>query len=344
MAAMQRSGAFVDVRSTYEVGRPELQIVVDRLRAGDLGVSARSLAATSRIMVGGVDVGTFESSGKRYDIRARLDVPQRQNLKQLEQVQIRSATGALVDLANLADLKIATGPAQIDRQDRARKISILANSGVGVALGSSVDVLNELLAEQPLPANMTATFEGQARRLGETVQAIAFAFVLALIALYMVLASQFDRFGQPLVIMLTAPLSFSGAFAALYFGQQEMSLFAQIGLIALMGIVMKNGILLVDRANQLVADGSDLKQAIMLAGPERLRPVLMTALAAVFAMLPVAFATSDGAEWRNSMGFIIIGGLSSSTLLTLLVIPAAYVLPADIKKFTQWVAAKLRKE
>jgi HAE1 family hydrophobic/amphiphilic exporter-1 len=180
--------------------------------------------------------------------------------------------------------------------------------------------------------------------LGETVEAIAFAFALALIALYMVLASQFDRFGQPLVIMLTAPLSFSGAFAALYFGQQEMSLFAQIGLIALMGIVMKNGILLVDRANQLVADGSDLKQAIMLAGPERLRPVLMTALAAVFAMLPVAFATSDGAEWRNSMGFIIIGGLSSSTLLTLLVIPAAYVLPADIKKFTQWVAAKLRKE
>lgn len=342
MAAMQRSGAFVDVRSTYEVGRPELQIVVDRLRAGDLGVSARTLAATSRIMVGGVDVGTFESGGKRYDIRARLEVAQRQNLKQLEQVQVRSATGALVDLASLAKLTIATGPAQIDRQDRARKISVLANSGVGVALGTSVDVLNELLAEHPLPISMTATFEGQARRLGETLQAITFAFALALIALYMVLASQFDRFGQPLVIMLTAPLSFSGAFAALYFGDQEMSLFAQIGLIALMGIVMKNGILLVDRANQLVAEGTDPKEAIMLAGPERLRPVLMTALAAVFAMLPVAFATSDGAEWRNSMGFIIIGGLSSSTLLTLLVVPAAYVLPADIKQCRQWIGSRFR--
>ena len=342
MTAMRRSGAFVDVRSTYEVGRPELQIVVDRLRAGDLGVSAQALAATSRIMVGGVDVGTFEAGGKRYDIRARLEVPQRQNLKQLEQIQIRSAGGALVDLVSLAELKITTGPAQIDRQDRARKISVLANAGVGIALGSSVDVLNELLEEYPLPTGMSATFEGQARRLGETAQAIAFAFTLALIALYMVLASQFDRFGQPLIIMLTAPLSFSGAFAALYFGGQEMSLFAQIGLLALMGIVMKNGILLVDRANQLVAEGLDLKEAIVLACPERLRPVLMTALAAVFAMLPVAFATSDGAEWRNSMGFIILGGLSSSTLLTLLVVPAAYVLPDDLKRGKQWLVSKIR--
>lgn len=121
-------------------------------------------------------------------------------------------------------------------------------------------------------------------------------------------------------------------------------MFAQIGLIALMGIVMKNGILLVDRANQLVAQGAGLEDAMMHAGTERLRPVLMTALAAVFAMLPVALTTSDGAEWRNSMGFIIIGGLSSSTLLTLLVIPAAYVLPADIHKCKQWVTAHLRKK
>ncbi|OGT81648.1 MAG: acriflavin resistance protein [Gammaproteobacteria bacterium RIFCSPLOWO2_02_FULL_61_13] len=342
MAAMRQSGAFVDVRSSYEVGRPELQIVVDRLRAGDLGVSARSLATVNRIMVGGVDAGTFEDGGKRYDISVRLEEQQRQNLKQLEQVQVRSANGVLVDLANLADLRIATGAAQIDRQDRARKISILANSGVGMALGTSMEVLHKLIADHPLPAGMTASFEGQARRLTETASIIAFAFVLALISLYMVLASQFDRFAQPLVIMLTAPLSFSGAFAALYFGNQEMSLFAQIGLIALMGIVMKNGILLVDRANQLVAKGSDPKAAIVLAGPERLRPVLMTAFAAVFAMLPVAFATSDGAEWRNSMGFIIIGGLSSSTLLTLLVVPAAYVLPADIKQCWQWVTEKVR--
>jgi len=212
MAAMNKSGAFVDVRSTYEFGRPELQIVVDRLRAGDLGVSARDLAMTSRIMIGGVDAGTFESAGKRYDIRIRLEDAQRQNLQQLEQVQVRSVGGMPIDLANVATLRIATGPAQIDRQNRARKISILANSGVGMALGTSMDVLNGLLVDHPLPSSMSATFEGMARRLNETATVIAFAFMLALIALYMVLASQFDRFAQPLVIMLTAPLSFSGAF------------------------------------------------------------------------------------------------------------------------------------
>lgn len=292
-------------------------------------------------MVGGIDVGTFEADGKRYDIRARLEEPQRQNLKQLEQVQVRSTNGMLVDLASLAELTIATGAAQIDRQDRARKISILANSGVGMALGESMEVLGELIAEHPSPAGMTATFEGSARRMAETAETIGFAFALALISLYMVLASQFNKFAQPLVIMLTAPLSFSGAFAALYFSNQEMSLFAQIGVIALMGIVMKNGILLVDRANQLVAEGSNPKDAILLACPERLRPVLMTALAAVFAMLPVALATSDGAEWRNPMGFIIIGGLSSSTLLTLIVVPAVYVLPADFQRCKQWIKARL---
>lgn len=340
MTAMRQSSMFVDVRSTYEVGRPELQIVFDRLRAGDLGVSALSLATTSRAMVGGVDAGTFESDGKRYDIRVRLEEAQRQDLTQLELIQVRSVNGTLVDLANLANLTISSGPAQIDRQNRARKISILANSGVGVALGTSIEELENLVAARPLPAGMTATYEGMARRLSDTAEAIAFAFTVALITLYMVLASQFDRFAQPLVIMLTAPLSFSGAFAALYLANQEMSLFAQIGLIALMGIVMKNGILLVDRANQLVANGSDPKNAIMSAGPERLRPVLMTAFAAVFAMIPVAFATSDGAEFRNSMGFIIIGGLLSSTLLTLLVVPAAYVLPADIRLCRQWVARR----
>jgi HAE1 family hydrophobic/amphiphilic exporter-1 len=151
-----------------------------------------------------------------------------------------------------------------------------------------------------------------------------------LIALYIVLASQFDRFAQPLLIMLTAPLSFSGAFFAMWAAGQQMSLFAQIGLLALMGIVMKNGILLIDRANQLREEGRGAHEAMLQAAPERLRPVLMTAMAAVFGMIPVALSQSDGAEWRNPMGFIIIGGLTTSTLLTLVVIPAIYVAVAGV--------------
>lgn len=331
MSKMTATNQFSDIRSTFQEGRPELLIAFNRLRAGDLDVSARALATTARTVIGGVDAGTFEDGGRRYDVRVRLEESQRQNREQLQLVQVRSESGRLIDLASVADMRFAAGPAQIDRQDRARKISLLANTASGVALGTATETLSKIIADDPPPAGMRISYEGSARRMAESISAIVFAFGLAMIALYIVLASQFNSFVQPVVIMLTAPLSFSGAFAMLYFGNQEMSLFAQIGLIALMGIVMKNGILLVDRANQLCEAGASPREAILKACPERLRPVLMTAFAAVFGMIPVALSNSDGAEWRNSLGFLIIGGLSSSTLLTLLVVPAAFMVPEDVK-------------
>jgi HAE1 family hydrophobic/amphiphilic exporter-1 len=200
--------------------------------------------------------------------------------------------------------------------------------------------MDAIIAANPPPPGIEIIVEGQARRMAETGAAIGFAFALALVALYIVLASQFDRFGQPFLIMLTAPLSFSGAFVAMLVGGQETSLFSQIGLLALMGIVMKNGILLVDRANQLVEAGRTRAAAMAEAAPERLRPVLMTAFAAVFGMIPVALATSDGAEWRNAMGFIVIGGLITSTMLTLIVVPAAWMLPEDARKYWRYLARR----
>ena len=328
---MQESGKFVDVSSSFEGGKPELQILFDRWRAGDLGISARSMANTARVAVGGIDVGTFKDKGKRYDIRLRLEESQRQTPNQLKLIQLRAADGRLIDLASIADLAFSSGPAQIDRLNRARKISVFANARPGVALGTANQQLRELIAAHPLPSGMTSNFEGKIKQMKEVSTSISAAFVLAMIALYIVLASQFNSFTQPIVVMLTAPLSFSGAFAAMYYGGFVMSMFAQIGLLALMGIVMKNGILLVDRANQLQEEeGMDAHQAIINAGPERLRPVLMTAFAAVFGMVPVLISVSDGAEWRNVMGAIIIGGLLSSTFLTLLVVPAAYSILASI--------------
>jgi len=263
-------------------------------------------------------------------VRVRLEERQRQTPEQLQLIQIRAADGRLIDLASVADIKFSSSPAQIDRQDRARKISLLANASPGVALGTATAKLEELIAKRKLPDGVTTTFEGKVRRMKEVATSIGAAFALAMIALYIVLASQFNSFVQPLIIMLTAPLCLSGAFAAMHYGGFVMSLFAQIGLLALMGIVMKNGILLIDRANQLRAEGMSPREAMIKAGPERLRPVLMTAVSAVFGMIPVLIATSDGAEWRNVMGAIIIGGLASSTLLTLLVVPAAYSLVASI--------------
>ena len=211
----------------------------------------------------------------------------------IKALPLRTGTGALVDLAAIADVEVALSAAEIDRIDRSRQISVQANTAPGVALSVAVTKVENLLASNPPPPGLSIRTEGTARRLAETGEAIVFAFALAIVALYIVLASQFNSFGQPIIIMLTAPLSFSGAYFLMWAGGQEMSLFAQIGMIALMGIVMKNGILLVDLANQYRDAGMDPASAMRKAAPERLRPVLMTALAAIFGMLPVALAQSQ---------------------------------------------------
>lgn len=340
---IERRADFVDVRSTFEGGRPELQIRLDRDRAADLGISARDLAAASRTLIGGSEAGTFEDDGRRYDVRLRLDEGSRQSLADVRTLPVRSGEGSLVDLASVADIDVAQSPSQIERINRARQISVRANTAPGVALSTAVAQIESIVAENPPPAEIEVQMEGMARRLADTTQAILFAFGLAIIALYIVLASQFNSFGQPIVIMLTAPLSFSGAFFIMWLAGQEMSMFAQIGLIALMGIVMKNGILLVDLANQYRTQGKDAAAAMRVAAPERLRPVLMTALAAIFGMMPVALTQSDGAEWRNAMGFIIIGGLATSTFLTLLVVPAAYAIASDFGRLRNRAVVSIQR-
>jgi HAE1 family hydrophobic/amphiphilic exporter-1 len=321
---------FTDARSSYETGKPEVQIHVDRGRAADLGVAIRPLATTVRALVGGVDAGTYEELGNRYDVRVRLEEAQRNDPTKLDQIQVRSTNGGLVDLASLAEFKIEEGPAQVDRRNRARTITILANNPPGVALGTATDKLQKIVNEIGLPQGYAGTFIGQAERMKESAQAIGFAFLLALVALYMILASQFNSFSQPAIIMLTAPLSFVGAFAALSFTGMTMTMFAQIGMVALMGLVMKNGILLVDYANTARETRNvTAREAMEEAGPRRMRPVLMTQLATVFGMIPVAISASQGAEFRNGMGVLMIGGILSSTLLTLFIVPVAYTLMAD---------------
>lgn len=324
MARMRETGLYADVQSGYEPGKPELQVIVDRPKAADLGVSVETLATTSRILVGGLDAVTYEEEGDRYDVNVRLREDQRIDPRQLELLQVRARDGRLIDLANIADIRFASGPAQIDRQDRTRRISIFANTAQGISLGPATDKLNEIVEKIGLDPGYAASFRGSAERMTDSIAAIRFAFIMALIALYMILASQFNSFVQPAVIMLTAPLAFSGSFVILSLAGAEMSLFTQIGFIALMGLVMKNGILLVDYANQLREDGRSPMEAMLGAGPLRLRPILMTALSTIFGMIPVALSTSDGAEWRNPMGILVIGGLVSSTLLTLYVVPVAY--------------------
>lgn len=339
---MREAGIFRDIKTSFEEGKPEVQVIVDRVRAADLSVPVRSLADTVRALVGGVDVATFEEYGQRYDVRVRLEEDQRHELHQLELIQVRASDRELIDLANLAAFNVEAGPAQIDRSNRSRKISIFANTGPGVAMGDATAEFERIIDSARMPQGYTVTAEGRAKRMKETTEAIGFAFMLALVALYMILASQFNSFTQPLVIMLTAPLSFVGAFIAIYLAGETMTMFAQIGLLALMGLVMKNGILLIDYANQAHDGGMSARDAMREAGPVRLRPVLMTALSTICGMIPVAMSVSQGAEFRNGMGFLVIGGLTSSTALTLVVVPVAYTLMADARSGVDTGIAKLK--
>ncbi len=342
MQKMRKSGKFVDVQSSFETGKPEIQIEVDRQRTADQGVSVRAVASTVRAMIGGVDVASYEEGGLRYDVRLRLEENKRNDLAKLEQIQIRAANGGLVDLPNVAEIKVASGPAQINRKDRMRAIDIYASSATGVALSESTARVDEIIAETGMPEGYLGSHEGKSKRMADSNKAVGFAFMVALVALYMVLASQFNSFTQPLVIMLTAPLSFLGAFVALYITGQSLTLFAQIGLIGLMGVVMKNGILLVDQANKFVEEGASPREAIQRAGPLRMRPVLMTALAMIFGMIPLAISDSQGAEFRNGLGILLMGGMISSTALTFVVVPVAYTMLADAKRYINIVLVWLR--
>ena len=285
--------------------------------------------------MGGQDIASFEEDGRRHDVRVRLEEHQRNNPEKLGTIQVRAADGRLVDMANVGEFRIDQGPVRIDRYDRARKLSIYANLTQGVALGTAIQTYENIVSEIEFPPDYSGQWQGRSKMMGEAAETIKFAFSLALMSLYMILAAQFNSFVQPAITMLTAPLSFIGAFALLSLSGMPLSVFAQLGLIALMGLVMKNGILLIDYANQMRAEGLGARDAMLKAGPIRLRPVLMTAVSTIFAMIPMATSTSDGAEYRTPMGILIIGGLASSTLLTLLVIPVAYSLVEDSRK---WVS------
>jgi HAE1 family hydrophobic/amphiphilic exporter-1 len=328
---MEESGIFRDVKSSYELGKPELQVTINRRRAAELGISVRDIASSVGATMGGVDVTSYEEFGNRYDVRMRYAETYRDEIGKFDLIQLRAADGSLIDFRNVAEVNVTSGPVQIDHYNRARKIGVSANAPAGVATGELMKKMDEIILGLDMAAGYESSYLGTSEQVTEIADAIIFALIMSLLTLYMILASQFNSFTQPVIIMLTAPLSFAGAFSLLAWTNSELSITTQIGLVALMGLVMKNGILLVDYANQAIEQGHTAVEAMLEAAHLRLRPVLMTALSTIFGMIPIALATSDGAEFRTSMGIIVTGGLISSTFLTLFVVPAVYTLLADTK-------------
>ena len=326
VARMKSDPVFVDVASSHETGRPEIRLTLARDVAADLGVPGVAVGRTIRALLAGEKVGTFEQNSERYDVRVQVLPEFRNDPGKLDLIRVRSLHGDLVPLTNVARVRIGEGPVEIHREDRSRQITLYANLAHGAPLGVGSKKLEAWGRELGISAPDELAAAGRARAMMETGTAIRFAFLLALAAIYMILASLFNSLLHPLTIMVSAPLSFIGGFLALWLAGMSLDLMSGIGLLVLLGLVMKNGILLVDRANQLREDGRGAEAAMLEAGPVRLRPVLMTTGALIFGLLPVAFSASPGSEFRAPMAMITVGGLLTSTLLTLVVVPVVYCL------------------
>ncbi|WP_141620876.1 efflux RND transporter permease subunit [Myxococcus sp. AB036A] len=323
--AMRQNPGLVDVDMTFRSGKPQYDVKVDRERAASLGVPAASLGATLRAFLGRDKFGDYREGGETYEIKVALPPQTLASADALGKLTVRSMTGQLVELRNIATITPADGPVQIDRESQKRQITLLANLASGYALSDGINFLNAY-AEKELPKSVIYDFEGNAKEMGKAVAAFGSALLLGIILIYMILAAQFESFVHPFTIMMSLPFALIGAIGGLLVTGQAMSMFALIGIIMLMGLVVKNGILLVDFTLQLREEGKTATEALLQAAPVRLRPILMTTIAMIAGMIPVAVAKGDGAETRAPMAITIIGGLVTSTFLTLGVVPVVYSL------------------
>jgi len=332
----------VDVDTSLEVGKPELSVFIDRNKASDLGVSTATIAEAVNLLISGeVDITKFkdDARGRRYDVRVRLNPENRASPEDIGRLYVRASDGRLVELGNVVNIVEGGGPSSITRRDRQRSLWLFANLE-GKPLGTAMTEL-DAIAARTLPPGYTTSYVGEAEEMGRSFKYLLFAIMLGILLAYMVLASQFESFLHPVTVLLAMPLSFIGAFGALLMTGKSISIVSFIGFILLMGLVKKNSILLVDYTNTLRARGMSRRDAIMQAGPVRLRPILMTTFAMVLGMMPVALGVGEGSDIRSPMGVTVIGGLITSLFLTLAVVPAAYDLFDDWK---EKLGARMRKE
>jgi len=338
ISALSERGGFVDLNKSLKLGLPELRVIPDREKAAALGVDARSISTAVRMMIGGMDVGVFKEAGLRYDIRMRLEEEDRNDPESIGRLYVRAKDGRPVELRNLIRVETGAAPSEITRSNRQRSVAIASNLD-GLTLGEAIEEAFEI-AKPILPEGVTLGLAGQAEAMQESVQQFKLALLLGLLVIYMVLAAQFESLFHSFTVMLAVPLAMVGSLGALLVTGHTLNLYSAIGIILLFGLVTKNSILLVDFANQLREQGVDKREAIRRAAPIRMRPVLMTAFALIFAVLPAAIGLGPGAESRAPLAIATACGMFSSTLLTLLVVPVFYLLVDDA---AEWLKSGFRR-
>ncbi|MDH3370879.1 MAG: efflux RND transporter permease subunit, partial [Gammaproteobacteria bacterium] len=328
---LDATGLVTDTDSDYLLGKPEVRIVPERIRAAERGVSIQAISQTVNALVGGVVAGQYSSEGRRYDVRLRLREQELDRIDQLKRLYVRNNRGERIQLAEVVQILEGKSLAQINRHDRERSIKIFANVTAGKSQQEAL-VRAQQIARTVLPPDYRVQFVGGSQAFQESFASLWFVLILGIIVAYMVLASQFNSFVHPFTVLMALPFSVSGAFLTLLAFGHSINIFSFIGLILLMGIAKKNSILLVDFTNQVRDRGVAVREALLEACPIRLRPILMTSLATIAAATPLALALGPGAELRAPMAIAVIGGVFVSTLLTLFVVPCVYELLARFER------------
>jgi len=338
---MRTVPGLVEVASTASLVKPEILIVPDPARAADLGVNVQSIARTASLATIGdneANLAKFNLSDRQIPIRVQITQQAREDIDTLRELRVPGANNTLVPLVAVADIRYGNGPAQINRYDRSRQVSVQANLQ-GIVLGDAVERVNNLPALKSLPAGVVRQSAGDAEIMEEIFGRFGIALVLAVMCIYAILVLLYNNFLHPVTIMVALPLSLGGALLGLIVAQKALGLYALIGIVLLMGIVTKNSILLVDYTLLNLEEGKTQRQALLEAGVSRLRPILMTSLATVAGTIPLALELGAGAEVRSPMGIAIMGGFTTSTLLTLVVVPVLFTYVDDLQK---WIVSLLK--
>jgi HAE1 family hydrophobic/amphiphilic exporter-1 len=342
IAYLAKKKGFVDIDTNMDEGKPQIDINILRENANRLGISASQIAQAVAIAFSSdLEISYFEENGKQYDITLRFDDAHRVSLEDLKMIQLRAANGQLVYLDGLVTFTRTKSLSSIYHFDRQRQVTIYSDL-FGLDLGGAVNYTKEGIDEL-LPKGVTYKFTGFADEMVKTNKAFGAALGLSVILMFIILAILYESLIQPVIIMMALPLSIIGVMVALYLTGEHFSLFVMIGFMLLMGMVGKNAVLLVDFANEAVARGKDANAALLEAGEKRLRPILMTTIAMIFAMLPLALSNSLGSETKAPMAIAVIGGLLSSMVLTLLVVPVIYKMINPVDRWLRkWYEGKIK--
>ena len=323
MAKVYENPVFQMTDVNLKFSKPEARISINRDKANVMGVNTRDIAQTLQYGLSGQRMGYFYMNGKQYEILGEINRQQRNKPVDLKSIYIRSKEGEMIQMDNLIELYEGIAPPQLYRYNRFVAATISAGLAEGKTIGEGLDAMDAIAAEV-LDDTFRTALTGESKEYRESSSSLMFAFILALVLIYLILAAQFESFKDPFVIMLTVPLAVGGALVFMHFNDQTMNIYSQIGIIMLIGLVAKNGILIVEFANQKQETGIDKMTAIREAAIQRLRPILMTSVSTILGLVPLAFATGEGANGRIAMGISVVGGMLISTLLTMFIVPAVY--------------------